>query len=159
MSSNCANCGVRAEVRCLGCLDAPEYHIGDATSTIYCDRTCQTQHWPQHKAHCRALSRRTRLLRAAHVFKAALVTYREVLYDIDLLKIEKQDGVLYLHQRQRSPMTRAKIVRFPAHLATNVGHKEAALLNNQCTLAMALLGRMVQKLLNGTTCLRCDYVR
>jgi hypothetical protein len=148
--SECASCGIKADMRCVGCLNAPEHHPGDATSTIYCSRTCQTQHWRKHKVRCRALSRRVKLLRAAHIFKAALLTYREVFYDIDLKKVELRDDALYLHQRLRSVTTRTQIVRFPAHLTTNIEHREAALLNNQCTLAMALLGRLVRRLLDGT---------
>jgi hypothetical protein len=158
MAANCANCGVKAGMRCIGCLDAPNYHPGDATSTIYCSRTCQTLHWPQHKAYCRTLGRRTRLFRAAQIFKAVLLTYRETFYDIALERIELQDRALCLHQRLRSLSTRRKIVRFPAHLTTNVEYREAALLNNQCTLAMALLGRLVQKLLKGTNRFQCDQV-
>lgn len=150
MSLDCANCGSEAEMRCVGCLEAPEYHPSDAARTCYCSRTCQIQHWPQHKAPCRALGRRMRLLRAAQISKAALLTYREVFYDIDLQKIEVQDGALCLFQHLRPISTRTKIVRFPAHLTTNNEFRDAALANNQCTLAMALLGRLVQKLLKGT---------
>lgn len=143
-------------MRCEGCLNAPEHHPTDAINTFYCSRTCQTQHWPQHKVHCRTLKRRIKLLRAAHLCKAALRTYRAVFYDMDLEKVELQDGTLCLHQRLRSMSARTKIIRFPEHLTTNVEHREAALLNNQCTLAMALLGRMVLKLLNGMTSLHCS---
>jgi hypothetical protein len=147
MSSNCARCGTKAALRCVGCLDAPEYEPGDVAMTSYCSSTCLTQGWSQHKARCRALSRRIKLLRAARLSKAALLAYRQVLYDIDLEKIKLRERVLCLHQRQRSASVPAKIVRFPEHLTTNVEYREVALLNNQCTLAMALLGRLIRKLL------------
>lgn len=79
------------------------------------------------------------------------MTYREVVYDVDLTKIQFQDGVLCLHQNQRSITTRSKRGLFPVHLTTNIDHKEAALANNQCTTAMALLGRLIRKLLEGET--------
>jgi hypothetical protein len=110
----------------------------------------QTQHWRQHKVRRRALSRRIKLLRAAHMFQAALLTYREILFDINLEKIELQDNALCLHQRLRSVIIQKQIVRFPANLTTNVEHREAALLNNQCTLVIALLGRFIRTLLKGT---------
>jgi hypothetical protein len=147
MSKLCARCGIKAGLRCVGCLNAPEYQPGDAATTSYCSSECQIQHRSQHKAHCRALSRRIKLLRAGRISKAALLAYRQVFFDLDLQKIELLDGVLCLHQRQRSMSARAKIVRFPEHLTTNVEHREAALLNNQCT--MALLGRLIRKLLDG----------
>lgn len=134
-------------------MDAPEYQPGDC---VYCDPDCQKGHWSNHKAHCRALRQRKKLLRTANILKAALLTYREVVYDVDLTKIQFQDGVLCLHQNQRPITTRSKRGLFPVHLTTNIDHKEAALANNQCTTAMALLGRLTQKLLEDETDLQ-DY--
>jgi MYND finger len=138
-------------MRCVGCMDAPDYQPGDSAGSVYCNRDCQTGHWSSHKAHCRALRRRKKLLRTAILLKAALLTYREVVYDIDLTKIEFQDGVLCLYQKQRSITTPSKRGLFPVHLTTNIDHKEAALANNQCTTAMALLGHLTRKLLEGET--------
>jgi hypothetical protein len=149
MSTLCANCGIKAELRCVGCRNAPEYQPGDAATTSYSSSECQIQHRSQHKARCCALSQRIKLLRAGRICKAALLAYRQVFFDIDLQKIELLNGVLCLHQRQRSMFASANIVRFPEHLTTNVEYREAALLNNQCTMAMALLGRLIRKLLNG----------
>jgi len=147
--AQCANCGTDATMRCVGCMDAPEYQPGDSIGSVYCNRDCQKGHWSNHKAHCRALGQRKKLLRTANILKAALLTYREVVYDVDLTKIEFQDGVLCLHQNQRPITTRSKRGLFPVHLTTNIDHKEAALANNQCTTAMALLGRLTRKLLEG----------
>lgn len=136
-------------MRCAGCLDAPEYRPGDSVGVVYCNSDCQKGHWPNHKAHCRALKHRKNLLRTANILKAALLTYREVAYDIDLTKIELKDGTLYLYQNQRPITARAKRGPFPLNLTTNIEHKEAALANNQCTTAMALLGPLTRKLLEG----------
>ena len=133
-------------MRCAGCKDAPEYLAGDALDTFYCDRDCQIKTREAHKERCRNMSRRTTLLRAAKVLKTALLTYREMVYDIDLTKIESKDGILWLHQ---IPKTRPKRGIFPDHLTDNIEYKEAALLVNQCTTAMALLGRLTRKLLSG----------
>ena len=78
------------------------------------------------------------------------------MYDVDLTKIEFQDGVLCLYQNQRPITTRSKRGLFPGHLTTNMDYKQAALANNQCTTAMALLGRLTRKLLEGETD-RQDY--
>jgi MYND finger len=149
--AQCANCGTDAAMRCAGCIDAPEYQPGDPVGGVYCSRDCQRGHWSNHKAHCRTLGQRKKLLRTANILRAALLTYREVVYDIDLTKIEIQDGILYLYQNQRPITARSKRGLFPGHLTTNIEHKEAALANNQCTTAMALLGRLTRKLLNGET--------
>jgi len=149
--TKCANCGADATMRCAGCIDAPEYQPGDSIGSVYCGRDCQKGHWSNHKAHCRALGQRKKLLRTANILKAALLTYREVVYDIDLTKIEFQDGVLCLYQNKRPITAQSKRGLFPGHLTTNIEHREAALANNQCTTAMALLGRLTRKLLEGET--------
>lgn len=138
-------------MRFAGCMDAPEYQPGDSVGSVYCDRDCQKEHWSDHKAHCHPLRQRKKLLRTAKILKAALLTYREVVYDIDLTKIQFKDGVLYLHQNSRPIKAPPKRGLFPLHLTTNVDFKEAALANNQCTTAMTLLGRLTQKLLEGET--------
>ena len=138
-------------MRCAGCMDAPEYQPGDSVGSVYCNCDCQKGHWSKHKAHCRTLGQRKKLLRTATILKAALLTYREVVYDLDLNRIQFQDGVLCLHQNLRHINTRSKRGLFPDHLTTNIDHKEAALVNNQCTAAMALLGRLTRKLLEGET--------
>ena len=138
-------------MKCVSCIGAPEYQPKDSVGSIYCNRDCQKAHWANHKAHCRALGQRKRLFRTANILKAALLIYREVVYDIDLTNIEFPDGVLYLHQNQRPITTPSKRGLFPAHFTTHVDYKEAGLANNQCTTAMALLGRLARKLLEGET--------
>lgn len=147
--SKCASCGSNALTRCSGCIGAPEYESGDAANTGYCDSNCQEAHWNTHKAHCKILQQRKKLLRTAKILKAALLTYRETSYDIDLTSVKYEDGVLWLHQKQRSISTRCKRGPFPNHLVDNVQHKEAILAHNSCTTAMALLGRLTRKLLKG----------
>jgi hypothetical protein len=100
--TNCTNCGTDATRRCTGCMDTPEYQPGDSASVVYCGRDCQREHWSSHKAHCNAMRQRRKLLRAANILKAALLTHREAVYNIDLTKADFQDGILRLYQNPRS---------------------------------------------------------
>lgn len=142
----CATCDRPATMRCAGCKDAPDYLPGDALDTFYCDRDCQIKTRETHKNRCRNLSRRIALHRAAKILKTALLAYREMVYDLNLTHIESKDGILRLHQM---PKTRPMRCVFPGHLTNSIEHKEAALLVNQCTTAMVLLGRLTRKLLSG----------
>ncbi|KGO71810.1 hypothetical protein PITC_028130 [Penicillium italicum] len=95
------------------------------------------------------MQQRKILLRAAQMLKAAMLAYRETVYDMDLTKIEYLDGVLYLHQNQRPVSSQSKRRPFPSHMTDNIDHKEAALVKSQSTAAMALLGPLTRKLLRG----------
>ncbi|KAF5614163.1 zinc finger MYND-type [Fusarium subglutinans] len=147
--TTCASCGTQATMRCAGCTDAPDYDPGDSMKVVYCDRNCQKKHWNDHKSRCRVMKQRKILLRAATILRAALLTYREILYDIDLTKIEAKDGMLYLYQNQRAVTSRVKWGPFPDHLTSNAEHREAALTINQCTMATALLSRLTRNFLTG----------
>ncbi|KAH7303412.1 hypothetical protein B0I35DRAFT_364977 [Stachybotrys elegans] len=148
-SERCASCGTTATRWCAGCTGMLEYQPGDSISARYCGPECQKAHWPVHKRHCRAMGERRKLFRAASVLKVALLVYREVWYDIDLTKIEVSNGALHLFQKQKSINAPPKQGPFPDRLTDNIQHKEAALALNQCTTAMALLGRLTRKLLRG----------
>ncbi|KAJ7208708.1 hypothetical protein B0H12DRAFT_1242978 [Mycena haematopus] len=144
MATHCANCDIPASLRCTRCMDAPEYEPGDAINIVYCSAKCQSIHWKAHKTRCTTLHKRRKLLRAATMLRAVLLTYRETFFDIPLAKIELRDGVLYLY---RHPSRDISPKPFPRDLTANVAHKEAALTHNQCTMAHALLGPLTRKLL------------
>ena len=145
----CAHCNGDASLNCSGCYHAPEYEAGDVKQTKYCGRECQTAHWPSHKASCNPMRKRLKLLRAARLLKAVLLAYRECVFDLDVSKIELSDGVLQLHQRLRLASARKPYMPFPSGLTSSLGHREAALANNQCTTALALFGRLAKNLLSG----------
>ncbi|KAJ5960290.1 uncharacterized protein N7479_007440 [Penicillium vulpinum] len=145
----CARCGTETKTMCLGCSHAPEYKPGDPPAVYYCSRSCLIMDWPKHKDYCKNMQQRKMLLRSAQILKAAILTYRETIYDVDLTKIEYRDGVLYLHQNQRSVSSQSKRGPFPNHMTDNIKHKEAALVKSQSTAAIALLGPLTRKLLRG----------
>jgi hypothetical protein len=84
----CSNCRMNAVMKCTACLNAPEYRPDARVSNFYCGRDFQKEHWSSHKPHCCALGPRRELLRTAEILKAALLTYREILYDVDVIKTE-----------------------------------------------------------------------
>jgi hypothetical protein len=147
--TRCANCGTLASIRCSGCMDAPEYESREAFGVVYCNRDCQTTRWLNQKAQCNAMQGRKKLLRIATILKATLLAYRECIFDVDIERIGFREGALWL--QLGSAQDRPCHTHFPNHLTANVEYKEAALANNQCTLAMALLGPLARHLLAGRT--------
>lgn len=155
---SCANCSAPAKKRCSACIHAPEYNFGDAAPVAYCGRTCQSEHWSTHKSFCALLRRRKTLLRAAVVAKTALLAYRKICYDIDLVAIEMKGDVLYLHQKLHTISRQKKRGPFPDQLTPHAKYRDAALVVNQCTTAMALLGPLIRKLLAGDPDFRITFI-
>ncbi|KAM0504342.1 hypothetical protein ACHAP8_002749 [Fusarium lateritium] len=143
--ASCANCGKGASLRCIGCMDAPEYHDGDSAGVSYCGHECQTADWAKHKKSCNNLKRRRSLLRAAKLLKATLLSYKEVLFHWDLTEIEPRNDALILKHDNRRPSWE-KPINFPDHLTTNIEHKEAALLKREALHSLSILGPMTRKL-------------
>lgn len=143
-NTSCQNCKRPATTKCQGCLAAPEYTTSSFISISYCDKACQIAHWPSHKTQCLVAQKRKKLLRAATLLKSTLLAHRECAFDVQLSKVDFRDGNLYLHQNTK----RRKLHQFPDHLVTEKEYKEAALANNQCTLAMALLGPLTRALVS-----------
>lgn len=128
-------------------MGAPEYHDGDAVTTSWCSPECRAAHEPTHQEYCYNLQRRKSLLRTAKLLKAALLAYKEVVYDIHVTRIshDKDNGTLVLTHKP----SRIERHPFPSHLTSIEEHKQAALLVNQCTMSISLLGPMARGLLAG----------
>lgn len=136
-------------MRCTRCVGALEYKPGETAGVVYCNRGCQTTQWLDHKSQCNVMDRRKKLLRVATILKATLLAYREYVFDLDIERIEFREGALCL--QMGSDLDRLCHTHFLNHLTANIEYKEAALANNQCTLAMALLGPLARHLLAGRT--------
>ncbi|KAF5700568.1 beclin 1 [Fusarium globosum] len=86
-------------------------------------------------------------LTCSKLLKAALLAYKEVVYDIHVTRIshDKDNGTLVLTHKPN----RIERHPFPSHLTSIEEHKQAALLVNQCTMSISLLGPMARGLLAG----------
>lgn len=143
---HCANCGAEASKRCLGCIDAPEYHDGDATETVYCNPDCQRKNWPTHKPRCLQLKKRIMLSRIGYLMKAAVIAYQSCAFSVNLTAMEMRDGTLWL---TFGPFGNPGIAAFPENLTTDENLRETALLNNQCMAALYLGAPLARHLFPG----------
>ncbi|KAK8134764.1 hypothetical protein PG984_006776 [Apiospora sp. TS-2023a] len=144
----CAHCNEDGTFSCGGCNRAPEYATGDVHRTDYCSKECQNAHRPSHRAYCRSMWKRRTLLRVARLLKAVLLAYRECVFDLDLSKVELNDGVLQLHQKPRPAAALKQYRLFPSELTESLDYKEAALVHNQSMTALALFARLAKKILS-----------
>ncbi|KAI3336997.1 hypothetical protein HD806DRAFT_24127 [Xylariaceae sp. AK1471] len=145
--SKCGGCGRSASLRCMGCLNTPMHDGNSMAITAYCSRDCQVSQWPAHKAPCNIMQKRKKLLRVSQLLKATVLTYRDCAFDLDITKIKLRGGTLYMSQNRLPNPRRPYHSPFPSGLTDKVEFKEAALANNQCSLAMALLGPLTRHLL------------
>ncbi|KAK0736243.1 hypothetical protein B0T21DRAFT_440479 [Apiosordaria backusii] len=65
LGDSCAACGKEgATMRCTRCLIKNGASCSHETiRTLYCDRQCQVQHWPKHKAECAQLMQLNRIVK------------------------------------------------------------------------------------------------
>ncbi|KAK1145502.1 hypothetical protein N8T08_004060 [Aspergillus melleus] len=142
----------QASSRCSHRQEAPEPATGDMSSIFYCTKTCQTEHWPAHRAECKVRGYRKKLCRTAVILKAAFLVYRPLKFDVELSNIELRSSTLFLYDNQKNLSVPAKRSPFPEHLTTNAEHREAALCSLQCSAAFSLVCRLAYKLLVGVPC-------
>jgi hypothetical protein len=95
------------------------------------------------------MGKRWNLLRAATILKDILLAYRECAFDRDIIGIEFKDGVPRLQPNPQTHPDRGHHGPFPDYLTSNTEFKEAALVNDQISLAMAPLGPLIRHLLAG----------
>ncbi|KAM0276418.1 hypothetical protein ACHAQH_006770 [Verticillium albo-atrum] len=91
---------------------------------------------------------RKKLLRGARLLKAAIIAYKLAVFDMDLLSVELQNGILWM----KANKAKVSFGPFPEHLVTKVDHKEAVLTAEPCSTAMSLLGPLARRILAGNVC-------
>ncbi|KAJ6110510.1 hypothetical protein N7486_002745 [Penicillium sp. IBT 16267x] len=147
----CVICRQPTTKQCSRCVDGPAYPVLGLSNIFYCSVDCQRLDWPWHKVVCERMKLRTKLRRIATLLKAAMLAYREIVYDMDITDIESNEGLFRFIQISHKGHNCLHRVHapFPNNITTNPQHKEVALLFNQGTAAMALLSRLTKRLLIG----------
>lgn len=83
----CANCHQDGETfRCEDC------HI-PGINTWYCSKTCQAEHWAQHKEGCRD---RRRLIRATHLLSEIWDYFLKLTYASNIQFVKETKGVVHV---------------------------------------------------------------
>ncbi|KAI1361006.1 hypothetical protein F5Y08DRAFT_331157 [Xylaria arbuscula] len=123
----CANCEKPAAMAaCSGCLFKVDSHV--VIKTAYCSKTCQAQHWEQHKPYC--LERR-RICRAVPLLYDLFVTFQKnANVEKNISAISEKHGITNVdYGDQIEPGLRGTPLfgRFPPLEAPSEEHTIAAL--------------------------------
>ncbi|KAJ3563422.1 hypothetical protein NPX13_g8205 [Xylaria arbuscula] len=123
----CANCEKPAAMAaCSGCLFKVDSHV--VIKTAYCSKTCQAQHWEQHKPYC--LERR-KICRAVPLLYDLFVTFQKnANIEKNISAISEKHGITnvdYGDQIEPGLQGRPLFGRFPPLKAPSEEHTLAAL--------------------------------
>jgi hypothetical protein len=150
-SEACAYCHVKIAkaLKCGGCCSqlGNENHA----STFYCKKECQVAHWKVHKKECKAHQTRQILYRAGSLLQDMFCDYRELLFHLDIVKIEKKDDGLYLKSRnyEKFRTSSTMFYPFPEGLATTEKDRKSALTFMACRDAVAWMKEIIAYFLQG----------
>ncbi|KAI3339650.1 hypothetical protein F4824DRAFT_508474 [Ustulina deusta] len=126
----CANCRQPdADAACGGCLVMLDSHV--VMKTAYCSKTCQTQHWKEHKSQCLA---RRKVCRAVSLIYDLFIMFQQKAWiDKHVVSITEKHGIInVLHDKTDGWALQGKpfMCRFPSGMAPSEEHARAVLFDS-----------------------------
>lgn len=142
----CAVCREGAEILCTGCFGAPDYDGCPMLPVYYCSTGCQDKDWDEFHGHaCEAAKNRRAVYRLGEIAQLAFQAYLKRLYDICIIKVEKQGDTLFLHQGKNDENT---VMPFPGSRFEDED-QIATLTAMTCGNALGFVHMLVEKTLGG----------
>ncbi|KAI0103363.1 hypothetical protein GGR51DRAFT_561791 [Nemania sp. FL0031] len=143
----CANCAnPDTDAACGGCLLELDSHA--IIKTVYCNKTCQTQHWAEHKSQC--LGRR-KLSRAVSLIHDLFIMFQKRAWTDKQITgiVEKQGITNIIHGEPNDWALQGKpfVRRFPSSMAPSEEHALAVLLDSECQQLLTTCQGLVKLLL------------
>jgi hypothetical protein len=149
----CGHCGKPATIKCNGCINAPKVKDYRSADTVYCNKDCQKADWPKHKAWCVRLQNRKKVFRIGDILQAMFYSYRERVFDKDIVKVKEKGGKLLVYEGKYNRSTHrphgSVLQPFPNHLLTKEHDKHALLVYLACDDALGFMHETVKYLLSG----------
>ncbi len=142
----CANCQKDATKNCSACREAPDANGGQVEATWYCGLDCQQAHWGNHKIVCKALQQRKILYRAGETAQLLFYTYREIVFDKLIVKVERKGNEISLYEGEYEDDC---FIPFPAALFPDEREKQAVLTYLACGDALGYLHEVLKIMLKG----------
>jgi hypothetical protein len=147
----CALCEEPATHACGDCKDTPSIAGQMEETTYYCTRACQMLDRASHKEHCKRLKPRKELYRAGKILLSMFLLFREKVYDGTIIRAERRDSKLFIHNGEVFPPDRDIdiLAPFPASVFDDLEAKHAALTALACNDASAWMHDMIDYFLSG----------
>ncbi|KAI0147522.1 hypothetical protein GGR57DRAFT_505700 [Xylariaceae sp. FL1272] len=156
-SEICANCGkADAGSRCTGCLVQLGSHA--VMQTAYCDKTCQAQHWKEHKVQC--VGRRSISRAASLLLDLIVMLQKKAWMGQEIASTFEQNGITYIKRDgldHRALQGRPFVDSFPTSKAACEEHVLAVLMDNEWGSIMISCQGLIELLLR-PACKALDVV-
>ena len=143
----CSNCPKSASHICKACRNMPNDTDGKITSTWYCGAKCQSGHWDEHKARCKAARARQALYRAGSVAKQMFYLYLEHCLMWSPGHILKIGTTWYIYPRVYTGTS--QLMPFPYDTIQDSHEQEAVRTLQSCNTALSEMHDIFKVLLKG----------
>ena len=143
---SCAYCGSLSTKHCVACHGAPDGQ-GNNIDKWYCGVKCQKDDWTNHKQSCKTSQSHKKLYHAADTAQALFYTYREMVFDRNINKIEESNGIpvpIYEDVYEEDCL-----IHFPSSMVSSIALRKALLAYEACDVAYALLDVILPSMLKG----------
>ena len=153
LPGKCASCHKVAAMTCKDCKDLPTKHGSGCSSTYYCSRDCQREHWKVHKQDCKAAKARRTIYRSANLIKALFYIYQETTFHWAYFTEIQKHGHLRIVfiDKPKSDVRKTMLVPFSTvtDLVSDPHEQEAFLTHLSCNEAVARFSSMLTGMLKG----------
>lgn len=142
----CKLCAKPTTKLCQKCKEGAQGDL-EHHQTYYCGKECQTIDWKSHKSICKSHRQRKQLYNAGRFVQQMFYVYRENVFDIEISKIETQDGktLIWEGKYQRGQI----MAKYPKDLVKDESTKQVVLTYLTCSDAVHLMEKITRTCLQG----------
>jgi hypothetical protein len=134
-NKNCSSCGTPAVMKCSRCK-----------VRVYCNATCQTAHWNEHKNICKTKNLDKIMHRAAALLQKMYLAFCRTTFRDQYAKIEDSGLHLTVHLESSTDQT---FIPFPDHMIPNEKDRQMILCASRCFNFVGHFQGVIETVLQG----------